>query len=70
MLAWYECHPFLDSERNSNVLDFKSCVFGFGGKCMAYNISNFNDCKLSNYEKNTFINNCLNFYIECANHLF
>jgi len=40
-----------------------------GGKCMAY-LSNSNDCKLSNNEKNDFINNCLNFYIECAHQLF
>lgn len=40
-----------------------------GGKCMAY-MSNSNDCKLSNCEKNTFIKNCLNFYIECAHQLF
>ena len=40
-----------------------------GGKCMAL-ISNNSICKLSHTEKAVFINNCLNFYVECAHQLF
>lgn len=40
-----------------------------GGKCMAL-ISDNSICKLSHTEKSVFINNCLNFYVECAHQLF
>lgn len=40
-----------------------------GEKCTAL-LSENSSCKSSQTEKSVFINNCLNFYVECANQLF